>query len=343
MATARKLPSGKWRVLIYSGKDEEGKRQYESFTADTKREAEFQASEWARTQKSRQRHNKVTLRAAYTQYIESKQNILSPSTIREYKRSAKHDLQGLMDLQLSEVTPELIQIEINKEALSHSPKSLRNMHGLLSAVMAVYRPEMRLNTTLPKKEKPTIYVPTDEDIKKLVEGVRGKEIEIPILLAAFGSLRRSEIGALEASDFTDNAVVINKALVVDENKKWVTKGPKSEAGYRTVILPAEVINRIPRDMEGKIVKKLLPSSYLTAFHRELDRLGLPRFRFHDLRHYQASILHALGVPDKYIMRRGGWTTDSTLKNIYQHTMGDKEKEFTNIANSHFSKLMNEDK
>ena len=343
MATARKQPSGKWRVLVYAGKAEDGKRQYESFTADTKREAEFQASEWARTQKTRQRPDKITLKEAYSRYIESKQNILSPSTVREYKRSAKHDLQGLMSLQISEVTPELIQIEINREALSHSPKSLRNMHGLLSAVLSVYRPEMRLGTTLPKKEKHSIYIPSDEDIKKLVAGVRGKEIEIPILLAAFGSLRRSEIGALESSDFSGNAVTINKALVKDENKKWVVKCPKSEAGYRTVELPTEVMNRIPRDRGGRVVKDLLPSSYLTAYHRELDRLGLPRFRFHDLRHYQASILHALGVPDKYIMRRGGWTTDSTLKNVYQHTMGDKEKEFTNVANSHFSKLMNVEK
>jgi len=53
---------------------------------------------------------------------------------------------------------------------------------------------------------------------------------------------------------------------------------------------------------------------------------LPRFRFHDLRHYQASILHAMGVPDKYIMERGGWKTDSTLKNIYQHTMDAKRQE-----------------
>lgn len=256
--------------------------------------------------------DKITLKEAYSRYIESKQNILSPSTVREYKRSAKHDLQGLMSLQISEVTPELIQIEINREALSHSPKSLRNMHGLLSAVLSVYRPEMRLGTTLPKKEKHSIYIPSDEDIKKLVAGVRGKEIEIPILLAAFGSLRRSEIGALESSDFSGNAVTINKALVKDENKKWVVKCPKSEAGYRTVELPTEVMNRIPRDRGGRVVKDLLPSSYLTAFHRELDRLGLP-VPFSRSAALSGLHSHALGVPDKYIMRRGGWTTDSTIK------------------------------
>ena len=44
MATAKKLPSGSWRCLIYTGKDENGKRQYKSFTADSKKEAEFLAA-----------------------------------------------------------------------------------------------------------------------------------------------------------------------------------------------------------------------------------------------------------------------------------------------------------
>ncbi|MCB7523198.1 tyrosine-type recombinase/integrase [[Clostridium] hylemonae] len=53
--------------------------------------------------------------------------------------------------------------------------------------------------------------------------------------------------------------------------------------------------------------------------------GLNHFRFHDLRHYSASIQHALGIPDAYIMERGGWETDGTLKSIYRHTLKDKKK------------------
>ena len=68
--------------------------------------------------------------------------------------------------------------------------------------------------------------------------------------------------------------------------------------------------------------------------------GLPDMRFHDLRHYQASILHALGVPDAYIMQRGGWKTDSTLKRVYRHAMRDKQSEFDQIATDYFSTLIN---
>ena len=48
MAKAKKLPSGSWRVLQFVGLDADGKRQYKSFTAPTKREAEFLAAEAAK-------------------------------------------------------------------------------------------------------------------------------------------------------------------------------------------------------------------------------------------------------------------------------------------------------
>ena len=46
MAKAKKLPSGNWRVRIYIGADDSGKHVYKSFTAGTKKEAEFLAAEY---------------------------------------------------------------------------------------------------------------------------------------------------------------------------------------------------------------------------------------------------------------------------------------------------------
>jgi hypothetical protein len=47
----------------------------------------------------------------------------------------------------------------------------------------------------------------------------------------------------------------------------------------------------------------------------------------------------MGVPDKYIMQRGGWQTDFTLKNIYQHTFDKKTKEVSAQINSYFTDMM----
>ena len=51
-------------------------------------------------------------------------------------------------------------------------------------------------------------------------------------------------------------------------------------------------------------------------------------------------MHAIGIPDQYIMARGGWKSDVVLKNIYRGTMDDYEKVFTDKTNEHFNNLCN---
>lgn len=92
-------------------------------------------------------------------------------------------------------------------------------------------------------------------------------------------------------------------------------------------------------MSGSITK-LCPSKITNRFVAIVKRADLPHFRFHDLRHYSASIQHALGIPDNYIMQRGGWGNDGVLKAVYRHTMKDKVSEMNQIANNHFTELCN---
>lgn len=66
------------------------------------------------------------------------------------------------------------------------------------------------------------------------------------------------------------------------------------------------------------------------------KLGMKEFRFHDLRHYNASIMLALGIPDKYAMQRIGHASNTILKNVYQHTMEQKQNEFSITLDEYFS-------
>ena len=325
MANAKKLPSGSWRVLVYTGKDSSGKRQYQSFTAPTKRQAEYMAAEY-QANKKRPVSDDRTLAECYARYIEIKRNTLSPTTVLEYERAAARDFPELMPVKVSKITQEDVQSAVNIAAASHSPKSIRNAHGLLSAVLRMFAPDIRLNTRLPQPKKADIYVPSDSDIERLIAEIRGTELEKAVLLAAFGSLRRSEVCALTAADISGNVISVSKAMVWSDAGMWEIKQPKSKAGYREITLPRFVIERLTPAEGAERVVNLVPTSITNFFAKALRRAGMPHFRFHDLRHYQASILHAMGVPDKYIMERGGWKTDSTLKNIYQHTMSDKRRE-----------------
>ena len=45
---------------------------------------------------------------------------------------------------------------------------------------------------------------------------------------------------------------------------------------------------------------------------------------------------ALGIPDKYAMQRIGHASNTILKNVYQHTMEQKQNEFSITLDEYFS-------
>ncbi len=339
MATAKKLPSGSWRIRVFDYKDDDGVKHYKSFTnrdpsPKGKREVEKEAAAWA-ADRERAKSSSMTLGQAMDAYIDSRSATLSPNTVREYKAMRKRDLQNLMDIPIDNITQEMVQAEINREAQAHSPKSVRNMHGLLTAVLRTYRPAFALRTSLPKKIRPNIYVPTDGDIRRIIDTSRGTPMEIPILLAAFGPMRRGEICALDSDHVNGNVVHVEYSLARNDKGEYVLKPPKSYAGDRYIEYPDFVAEKL-QGTSGKIVD-MLPLQIDRGFKRVLKQAGVPDFRFHDLRHYSASILHAIGIPDAYIMKRGGWSDDNVLKNVYRHTMADKDAEMTARINDQFQK------
>ncbi|MBY0758561.1 site-specific integrase [Sellimonas caecigallum] len=352
MPTARKLPSGSWRCQVYSHTEEilkpdgstKKKRVYESFTCDIsgpkgKRIAEQMAAEFAaRKEEKRGYKDDLTFGEATDQYIQNREAVLSPRTIMDYKRIRKNDLKILEGINLNKITQEDIQRAINLESKKHSPKTVRNTHGLISAVLRQYRPDFALNTSMPKKIRPDIYIPSDGDIKRLIKYVEGTEMELPILLAAFGPMRRGEICALDTKNIDGNVVHVCCNMVCNEAGEWIIRVPKSYAGDRYIDYP-EFVSEKWKGKKGKITT-MTPDIITTRFARILKRADLPHFRFHDLRHYSASIQHALGIPDSYIMARGGWGNDGVLKNVYRHVMSDPEKRMNQIANQHFSELCN---
>lgn len=359
MAKAKKLPSGSWRCLAYSHTEkiidpetgkEKRKRIYESFTSDDptpkgRKAAEAAASlfqfnrEKILAERNAKKESKpITLGDAYDKYIESKSGSLSPRTIREYKLARKHDYQTLMDKDINDITQADIDQETAADAKYLSPKTVRNRHGLLSAVLKKYRPDFVLKTNLPKKVRPKIYVPSEDELKKILKQVEDTDMEIPVLLAAFGPMRRSEICALDSNHVSANIVHVEFAMVLDEKGEWVIKPPKSFAGDRYINFPDFVAEKLA-GKNGRIVN-LNPTNITDRFSHALEMAGIRHFRFHDLRHYSASIQHALGIPDAYIMQRGGWGSDAVLKEVYRHVLEEKNAEMNQKANDHFSELCN---
>lgn len=340
MATAKKLPSGKWRALVYDYTDAQKKRHYESFTADTKKEAEYLAAEFAVSKKAKGKNAEMSFKDALDKYRSLKSNVLSPSTLREYKRMSLKSYTQLLDLPLKSFTQDIIQAWVNEYSADHSPKSTRNAHGLLSAVLDTFAPEIHFKSTLPQKIKKDLYVPSDDDIKALLAyfADKDKNMEIAVYLAAFGTLRRSEVCALTVDDVHGNTISVNKAMVDKGGDEWVIKTTKTVSSTRKIEMPKFVIDRLPTS--GRLVN-LKPDQVTRHFERALKQLNINHFRFHDLRHYAVSIMHAIGVPDQYIMQRGGWSSDKTLKAIYRGTIEEYTQKYNDVTLQHFDNMQHE--
>ena len=257
-----------------------------------------------------------------------------------------------MNINISDLTQTDVQIAVGNEAVDgKSPKTIRNAHGLLAAVLDQYRPNFHLNTRLPQKEKYEAVIFTEDEIKKVWQAAKGTTHELPILLASWLGLRMSEIRGLKYGDFygrdekTSNFgwLHIHTAIVAGPNGD-VEKGTKTTAGDRRLKLPKVISDLIYYNKVGKSDEDYIcpwnDNTIYKNFLKICEKAGVEPCRFHDLRHFAASEAMALGVPDKYSMQRMGHTTDNMLKTVYQHTMNKKVDEFAAIIDNRMEELYN---
>ena len=313
--SVEKLPSGHYRIK----KQIDGKKY--SITIDH-RPSKFEIEEILNKLTG---NGKSSLQSACETYIKSKQNILSPSTIREYNRKVKNISNTLLIKSLADITPLDLQTEINDYAATHSSKSTHDFSGFIMSVLNFYDIMIK-RPKLPQIERKIPYIPTEEEMQLIYKEIAGTEFEIAIILASMG-LRRSEICALTLADLDGNTLTINKALVQDENKQWVIKSTKTTDSTRTIKIPPELADKI---REKGYIYNGFPGAIYNYLTKIEKKLGIKHFSLHKLRHFFASYMHNLGYSDKQIQEFGGWKTDNVMKTVYQHSM-EMEQTKTEIA------------
>ena len=348
MATAKKLPSGKYRALVYIGTFN-GKRKYKSFTAGTQKEAEYLASEYLMTNKAKNEPLSITLGEAIDVYIESKYNVLSPSTIRGYRIVQRNAFKDIVNVSLSDISSgELLQKHMNKNAKKYSAKSMKNQFGLISAVLN-YNNISVPDVTLKPTENKSIPVPTKQEAESIMQALRKHpDIECQVLLALTCSLRQSEIAAIRPSNIDGNVIHIRGARIPDEYNSLVFKSTnKTYAGNRDVVMPEYLCKRIEEVIKTKdkdeFVFNLTPSAVLSRFKKVLKEEGINDYTMHSMRHCFAAIMHANNIPDKYIMEMGGWSSEIVMKKIYQYTFEDETKKAKEAVNNYFDNVIQNEK
>lgn len=260
-------------------------------------------------------NDKTPFKRAAETYIDSKSNILSPSSIRGYRSIVGHLPENFLNAPICSINKPTLQILINQLSSEYKPKTVRNTSAFIMSVLKFF--DVKVNSpSLPAKEVKMDYIPTEDDIKRILSEVKGTKYEVPFALGTLG-LRRSEICALEKEDLNGNVLTINKALVLNENNQWVLKHTtKTDKSTRTVIVPDYIADLIKKDGACPCT----PHSLYWKLQRVQMKLDIPRFPFHKLRHFFASYLHDNGFTDKQIQEMGGWATGNIMKSVYQHAM-----------------------
>ena len=184
MAKAKKLPSGKWRTQVYDYTevlpDGKKKKHMRSFTADTKKESEYLASQFAFTKKSTPT-TAMTLIEGIDRYIETYLEVLSATTISGYKTIKDNAFKTVMNVPISKINSDIMQRAINEECKRKSDsrrckgkpissKTVVNEYGLISTVIKKYSPGTILDVKLPTPAKVIHDISSPDVIFNMVKG-----------------------------------------------------------------------------------------------------------------------------------------------------------------------------
>lgn len=185
------------------------------------------------------------------------------------------------------------------------------------------------------------------ELERLFEIIKGTRLELPVLVSAFYGLRRGEVIGLkwDAIDFEKGTISIKRTVAIvkldGEKREIEQSSAKTKSSLRTLPLvgafrqffeqtkAAQELNKkvcgssYNYEYDGFVfvdeLGERMKADYLTgAFPEFVEKHGMRRMRFHDLRHSCASLLLANGVPLKQIQEWLGHSDFATTANIYAH-------------------------
>lgn len=246
------------------------------------------------------------------EYIEVKKNILSPSTIfgyqkiinqleKKYREFAITDIRDIKKIDL--------QNFVNQVAKNHSPKTTRNIFGLVKVSLEMFT-DINYKITLPQRIKKEPYIPSQKEVAMLWEYSKNTKYYIPIKLASYG-LRFSEIIGLDVSDVYEDKIYVHQARVQVDGQ-LITKTTKTYSSTRYVAVEKEICDLIKS--QG-IVYNGSRSSVNRFIYNFCVSHQINYFSIHKLRHFFASVFSH--IPNQYL----GWTS-RVMQDTYVHRLQD---------------------
>ena len=281
---------------------------------------------------------------------------LRPKTIQSYECIIRLHIKPILGkIRLTQLRPDHIQNLYSEKLRSGlSPRRVEFIHAVLHrALKQAVRwqliprnPADLVDPPRPKREPPTTF--SLEQVQQFLDAAKQDRLYPLYLLAVITGMRKGEILGLRWEDVDlQKGIIQVKQTLQRVNGKLVFIQPKSQQSRRQITIPAVVVEELRKHRARQLEEKLLagerwkesglvfttrvgtpidPRNLSRNFYIILKRAGLPRIRFHDLRHTTATLLLIQGTHPKIVQELLGHSQISLTLDVYSHVIPSMQKE-----------------
>jgi integrase len=334
MASVQKTPNGRYRARY---RDASGKEHLKRFALkrDAQRwldgeTAKLQTGSWVAP-----RTSKTTVEqwcdTWLNTYATRKPSTVRMARVHVAKIKAEFGNRRLDSVRPSEVKAWLVALKAQGFADSY----VNALHARMAQVYSdaihdglVSRSPLSRRTSPPAgKQRP--YVASTAQIWALHDALVPR-YRAGLLLAAFAGLRLAEVCGLRVSDVDFMRGIVSPAV------QYPADPLKTEISRSSVPIPADLALMVSRHVEDfsthwvmcdELGRQMGPWQLQRAFRAARSEVtGLPEgFRFHDLRHYYASLLISSGLDVKVVQTRMRHASAKTTLDTYGHLWPDSDE------------------
>ena len=224
-----------------------------------------------------------------------------------------------------------------------SAKTVRNIHQIISSALQLAKEQKLIldnpaeGCALPKQEHREMKVLPAEQLNSFLREAKESGVfELYYTELATG-LRRGELLGLKWEDIDLETGSLRVRRQIARINKEVVEAPlKTKNAYRTLALSADAVD-VLKEQRKKVGNSpwvfpsptggpISPDSVLHMLHRILKRAGLPKVRFHDLRHTFATLALQNGVDIKTVSGMLGHYSAGFTLDTYTHVTTSAQKE-----------------
>ena len=248
------------------------------------------------------------------------------------------------------------RIEAKKKPKGLAPKTVRNIHQMIGSAynLAMEQKLVSKNPTqgcaLPKVEHKEMRTLTTDQLSAFFQEARDSGVFALYYIDLTTGLRRGELLGLKWSDIDlEKGDLRVQRQIGRINGKIIEMPLKTKNAYRTLSLSADAIDVLVQQRRKTGNSEwvfpspsggpMSPDSVLHMLHRVLKRAGLPKVRFHDLRHTFATLSLKSGVDVKTLSSMLGHYSAGFTLNTYAHVTAQMKQDAADAIGGVISQQM----